>query len=138
MPVELLKPSAESVRHRVIREIIQDLIHEFPVEMKEVGDYMKLHTAQQINPKTGKWRTDKAGTADGYFKVSYPQIFMDVLRPIMREILPEEPLFADDDDDLFFVMKEFPDLIGGKNMAPPKEKKDYRTRSLIYSDDRKI
>lgn len=137
MPVELLKPSGENVRHRVIREVIQDLIHEFPQEMREVAEYMRLHTAQQINPKTGKWRKSE-GAADGYFKISYPQIFMDVLRPIMREILPDEPLFADDDDDLFFVMKEFPDLIGGKNMAPPKAKKDYRTRSLIYTDDRKL
>lgn len=132
MPIELLRPDGVDVRKKVMREIIQSLIAEYPVEMKEVADYMKLHTAQQINPKTGAWRAE-AG-CDGYFKLSFPQIFMDVLRPIMREILPGEPLFADSDDDLFFVMKEFPDLIGGKNITGVREKKDHRKRSLIYSN----
>lgn len=136
MPIELLRPDGEKVRHKVIREIVQDLIREYPVEMKEVGDYMALHTAQQINPKTGKWREQDGVKAEGYFKISYPQIFMDVLRPIMREILPDEPLFAECDDDLFFLMREFPDLIGGKNMAEPEAKKDYRKRTTLYTDER--
>lgn len=137
MSVTLLTPDGEKARHKMIREIVEELIRVYPKEMREVARYLKEQTSQQLDPKTGRWRNET--DCGGYFKVSFPQIFMDVLRPIMRELLPEEPPFAHDDSDLIYLMRVFPDLMGGKNIAERlPQKKDYRKRELIYSDKRQI
>lgn len=128
MPVTVLNQT-EPARHRLIREVVQALIDEFPLEMREIAQHMRDVTARQLDPKTGKWRDET--DANCYFKVSFPQVFMDVLRPIMRRQLPDEPPFADDDSDLIFLMKIVPDLIGGKKRLTEKRKKDYRTRTRL-------
>lgn len=133
MSVTLLRPDGISVRQKVMLEIVQELIRTYPQEMTEVKRYLREQTAQQLDPKTGKWRNET--DSGGYFKISFPQIFMDVLRPIMREILPDEPPFAADDSDLIFLMRHFDGLFGGKNLdARIVPKKDYRRRTTIYSD----
>lgn len=125
----LLKPSGEPLRHKIMRETVQALCQAYPEEMEEVAKVMREQTARQFDPKTGKWATET--DASCYFKVSFPQVFMDVLRPVMRRLLPDEPPFADDDADLIFLMREFPDLLaGGKSLQAPR-RKDHRPHTQI-------
>ena len=128
MPVEIVP--TEPVRYRFMREVIRYMISRYPRQMREASEGMKQTVGAQIDPKTGRWKTDAGGS---HFSVSFPQIFMDVLRPLMRKFLPDEEPFAQDDSDLIWLFREFPDLVGGPGVKAKaaEPKKDPRPRTRI-------
>lgn len=130
MTVELLKPDGIPVRHKLIKEIITHWVQQAPGMAKEISRFLKDQTEQQIH-KSGKWRT----TGDGYYKISLPSPLFHTMRMIFKRVLPEEPPFAQTDDDVIVMMREFPDLVGGKNLDVIQKKKDYRKKTKIWSSD---
>ncbi len=128
LTVEFLKPDGVSVRHKLIKEIITHWVQNAPGMAREISRFLKEQTSQQIH-SSGKWRT----TGDGYYKISLPAPLFYTMRMIFKRVLPDEPVFAHTDDDIVFMMKEFPDLIGGKNMDTVRKKKDYRKKTKLWS-----
>lgn len=121
--------TTEPARYRFMREAVEHMIRLRPVEMRAVAEEMRRTAKAQLDPKTGKWRSDQGGL---HFTVSFPAIFMQVLRPLMKRFLPEEPPFAEDDSDLIWLMREFPDLVQGPAAGQrPAPRKDRRPRTRI-------
>ena len=132
MSVEIMP--TEPARYRFMREVLKLMIALRPREMREAAEELKRTMQAQIDPKTGRWRNETQ--ANMHYKVSFPSIFMHVLRPLMKRFLPGEPPFAQDDSDLHWLHREFPQLVGGPGFAEAAEaeKKDHRPRTQLWTD----
>ena len=133
MAVTLHKPDAESVRYKVMRDIIKFWLEYNPREARDCADAIRMLYKNQLSHKTGKWREG----GDGYFRVAFPQELMLRCRLVFKKVLPDEPPFGHDDDDILFMMKEFPDLVAG-TIDKPRPKKDFRKKTKIWSSDEPV